>query len=174
MLARERVEDCSGRSFACLVKELICEPLNLGSIALASTREDFARVHWQAATKYHPGWVYHGCLIGTASDAARLLHALFTFRLLNSATLAEMLQRYPLGGAIGGRPWTEHGYGLGLMSGRVGVVGSAIGHSGGGPFCVNAVYHFPDLEEPVTVASFSEGQDESVAEFAAVNLAVDG
>ncbi|SFH45964.1 CubicO group peptidase, beta-lactamase class C family [Palleronia marisminoris] len=174
MLARERVEDVADRSFACLVKDMICEPLGLRSIALATTREDFSRVHWQAAMQYHPGWVYHGCLIGTAADAAWLLHALFTSRLLKAATLAEMLHRYPLGGAIQGRPWIDHGYGLGLMSGRVGVAGRAIGHSGAGPFCVNAVYHFPDLEEPVTVASFSDGQSEGIAEFAAMKLAENG
>lgn len=174
MLARERVEDVAGQSFACLVKDMICNPLGLRSIAHATTREDFSQVHWQTAKQYHPGWVYHGCLIGTAADAAALLHALFTFRLLKAATLAEMLHRYPLGGAIEGRPWIDHGYGLGLMSGHVGVAGRAIGHSGAGPFCVNAVYHFPDLEEPVTVASFSDGQNEGIAEFAAVKLAENG
>ena len=35
-----------------------------------------------------------------------------------------------------------------------GAAGRAIGHSGSGPFCVNAVYHFPDLPVPVTVAVF--------------------
>lgn len=82
-----------------------------------------------------------------------------------------MLVLHPLGGAIEGRPWTECGYALGLMSGRCGVVGRSIGHSGGGPFSANAVYHFPDLDEQVTVASFTDGQNEGVAEFAAVEYA---
>ena len=83
-----------------------------------------------------------------------------------------MLIRHPLGGAIEGRPWTECGYALGLMSGRCADVGHAIGHSGGGPFCVNAVYHFPDLKRPVTVASFTDGWQEGLAEFAAVQAAL--
>lgn len=171
MLARDLVEAISGRPFSVLVKALICDPIGLHSIQLATTRQQFTSVHWNGAQRYHPGWVYHGCLIGTAADAARLLHALFTGRLLKAETLDRMLVRYPLGGAIEGRPWTECGYALGLMSGRCGPAGRMIGHSGGGPFSVNAVYHFPDLQEPVTVASFTDGQNEGVAEFAAVSCA---
>lgn len=108
----------------------------------------------------------------TAADAARLLRALFSGRLLRAETLGQMLARYPLGGAIDGRPWTKCGYGPGLMSGDFGGVGRAIGHSGAGPFCVNAVYHFPDLSEPATVACFTDGSNEGVAEFAALRCAV--
>jgi hypothetical protein len=49
--------------------------------------------------------------------------------------------------------------------------GRAIGHSGAGPFCVNAVYHFPDASLPVTVATFTDGNEEGRAEFEAVRLA---
>ncbi len=84
-----------------------------------------------------------------------------------------MLTAVPVGGAIEGRPWTKCGYGLGLMIGlmigRMGAAGRAIGHSSGGPFSVNAVYHFPDQPRPLTVASFTDGRDEGVAEFAAFN-----
>ncbi|RLL72752.1 serine hydrolase domain-containing protein [Paenirhodobacter hankyongi] len=172
MLARELIEKVAEQPFADLIRQIILDPLGLDSIGLATTREDFARLYWEGAKRYHPGWVYHGCLIGTAADAARLLHALFMGRLLNAPRLAEMLIRHPLGGAIEGRPWTECGYALGLMSGRCADVGHAIGHSGGGPFCVNAVYHFPDLKRPVTVASFTDGWQEGLAEFAAVQAAL--
>ena len=67
----------------------------------------------------------------------------------------------------------EHcGYGAGLMTGRMGDSGQAIGHSGGGPFSVNAVYHFPDRGIPITVACFTDGADEGRAEFAAAGLAL--
>ena len=144
----------------------------LRSVTLATTREQFARVCWPGARHYHPGWVYHGCLIGTAPDAARLLHGLFADRLLSGGSRERMLARHPLAGRIEGRPWTECGYALGLMSGRLGAAGRAIGHSGGGPFSVNAVYHFPDRSRPVTVASFTDGQDEGVAEREAVRFAL--
>ena len=171
MLAREHIEAVSGQGFASLFREMVGDPLGLDSVELASSREQFSRVCWDPATRYHPGWVYHGCLMGTARDAALLLHGLFSGKLLKTATLEQMLERRPLGGAIDGRPWTDCGYGLGLMSGSMGAAGRAIGHSGGGPFCVNAVYHFPDGGSPVTVASFADGSDEGIAEFEAVRLA---
>lgn len=172
MLAREQIEAASGQGFATLVDEMVCRPLGLKSIELAATREQFQRIHWLGAATYHPGWVYHGCLIGTAEDAARLLHGLMSDKLLRAATLEEMLRRIPLGGALEGRPWTDCGYGLGLMIGSMGDSGRAIGHSGGGPFCTNAIYHFPDLPHPTTVASFSDGMTEGRAEFEATALAL--
>lgn len=168
MLVREFIEHATGKPFFVIFNEMIGDALGLESVELATTREQFARVYWAGGRRYHPGWVYHGCLIGTAADAARLLHGLFTANLLNAATREQMLVRFPLGGALTGRPWTECGYALGLMSGRFGIAGRAIGHSGGGPFCVNAVYHFPDRANPVTVATFTDGWYEGVAEFAAV------
>ena len=171
MLAREQIEAASGLSFARLVTDLVCQPLGLTSVELATTRAQFSRVYWKAAKHYHPGWVYHGCLIGTARDAARLLHGLFSGKLLSAAIFEQMLSRHALGGAISGRPWTECGYSLGLMTGSMGDIGRAIGHSGGGPFSVNAVYHFADRDIPVTVACFTGGEDEGRAEFEAARLA---
>jgi CubicO group peptidase (beta-lactamase class C family) len=171
MLAREQIEMVSGLGFAHLVDDIICRPLGLASIELATTHDQFSRLYWKAAERYHPGWVYHGCLTGTVVDAARVLHGLFSGRLLCAAMLKEMLARRPLGGKIPGRPWTDCGYGLGLMNGRMGGSGRAIGHSGGGPFSVNAIYHFPDRDDPVTVACFTDGKDEGQAEFFAAGLA---
>ncbi|SNR79231.1 serine hydrolase domain-containing protein [Puniceibacterium sediminis] len=171
MFAREMIEVASGKPLADLVTELIFRPLNLRSVILAQTRDDFAKLHWPAAAAYDPGWVYHSCLTGTARDAACLLHALMTGALLSPASLDAMTEALPLGGALPGRPWTQCGYGLGLMSGKVGATGRAIGHSGGGPFCVNAVYHFPDQPDPITVACFTNGTSEGIAEHAATTAA---
>jgi CubicO group peptidase (beta-lactamase class C family) len=111
MLAREQIEAASGLSFARLVTDLVCRPLGLTSIELATTRDQFSRLYWKAGKHYHPGWVYHGCLMGTAEDAARLLHGLFSGKLLSAAMFEQMLSRHPLGGAMAGRPWTDCGYG---------------------------------------------------------------
>lgn len=168
MLARERIEEAAGSAFPDVVESMIAGRLGLKTVALATTREQFSQVHWKGAQRYHPGWVYHGCLIGTAREATLLLHALFTGQLLKEASFRQMLTPVSLGGALEGRPWTDCGYGLGLMTGKMGSVGRAIGHTGGGPVGVNAVYHFPDLPEPVTVATFADSHDEGRAEFAAV------
>jgi D-alanyl-D-alanine carboxypeptidase len=170
MLAREQIEAASGLDFARLVNDMVSRPLGLASIELATTREQFSRVYWKAAEHYHPGWVYHGCLTGTVQDAARVLHGLFSRKLLSTAMLEQMLVRHPVGGAISGRPWTDHGYGLGVMIGSMGESGRAIGHSGGGPFSVNAIYHFSDRDEPITVACFTDAKDEGRAEFQVTRL----
>lgn len=174
MLAVEVLERASGKDLAALVAELITVPLGLNSIKLAQEPVDFAKLHWPEATKYHPKWVYHGCLIGTVPDAARLLHAVFQGGFLRPDLLAQMMEHYPLGGALAGRPWVKHGYNLGLMAGEATGGMPEMGHSGCGWFSVNAVYHFPDLADPVTVACFTDGCDEGVAEHEAVRLALEG
>lgn len=171
MLARQWIEAASGQDLATLVEEIVCLPLGLKSIELATTREQFRCVHWRGAASYHPGWVYHGCLIGTAEDAARLLHGLVGDRLVSAGAQEEMRQRVLLGGPLDGRPWTDCGYGLGLMIGSMGTAGRVVGHSGGGPFSTNAIYHFPDRFHPVTIACFSEGPNEGQAEFEAASIA---
>lgn len=77
LLARERIETAAGQGLGDLVQAHIAGPLGLRSVVLAETREEFARTAWPAARRYHPAWVYHGCLIGTASDAARMMQGLF-------------------------------------------------------------------------------------------------
>lgn len=170
MIAKERIEEVAGQSLGAVICELICKPLGLKSIELAETREQFSRLRWRGAAHYDPGWVYHGCLTGTAADAARLLHGLFNGDLLMPETRELMLDVYPLGGAVPGRPWTACGYALGLMSGKMEGAGRAIGHSGAGPFSANAIYYFPDQADAVTVACFTDAADEGVAEFRTAQL----
>jgi D-alanyl-D-alanine carboxypeptidase len=117
--------------------------------------------------------VYHGCLTGTSLDAAKILHALFHGKIITLDALQQMLDFHRLGGASPGRPWTSCGYGLKLMWGEVRELGRVIGHSGAGPFCVSAVYHFPDVATPLSVASFAEGSNEGLAEFEVVRLALE-
>lgn len=171
MLARARIEAAAGCDFGSYVERHICAPLGLNGVRLARSRQDMAAIHWPEGRDYHPGWVYHGLLLGSAREAAALLHGLAHGALLSGSSLAEMQERRPLGGAIEGRPWQETGYALGLMSGRLKDMGRAWGHSGGGPFCVNAVYTFPDLAPAVTVASFTDGWNEAPAEWEALRLA---
>jgi CubicO group peptidase (beta-lactamase class C family) len=173
LFARDAVEEAAGLSLADALRELVLDPLGLDRVRLATSRADFAEMFWPSQRGYDPRWVYHGCLIGPPADAARLLHAVLNGELLSEASLAGMLGRFtPLGGALPGRPVTEHGYGMGFMIGRMGEAGRVIGHNGQGPGSVNAVCHFPDLPRPVTVAVFSEGEDEGAAEFKAKAIAL--
>lgn len=171
MFLRELIEDTTGAPIDQMVHERITGPLGLTSIRLDRTQAEFGDLHWRAAATYDPGWVYHGCLTGTAGDAARLLHHLFAGDLLSPEMMVEQKKTTPLGGPLPGRPWDTCGYALGFMAGSVGSLGRSIGHSGCGPFSVNAVYHFPDAPDPVTVACFTDGCFEGVAEKAAVHVA---
>lgn len=172
MFLREWLEQQSGQSLGDLIAAEISGPLGLVSVGFGHGPSDFAVLHWPEAASYDPRWVYHGCLTGSAKDAAQLLHHLFAGDLLGEKAMADLQQVRHLGGALPGRPWIEHGYGLGLMSGRADGVGRVVGHSGGGPFCVNAVYHFPDLPDPLTAATFGAGCDEGVPEWAAIRHAL--
>lgn len=172
LFIREVIEAATASGLDAALRRLVFAPLGLASPRVATRPQDLADIHWPALRGYDPGWVYHGLVVGTAGDAAAILAALMTpCRLLAPETLTEMLDPHQIGGAIAGRPWTLHGYGLGLMIGTIKGAGRAIGHSGGGPHCVNAVYHFPDLPEPVTIAAFTDGNDEGRAEWAAARLA---
>lgn len=172
MFVREAIEQATGAPLDKALRSLVFEPIALTDARLARTVDDFADVYWDELKDYDPGWVFHGCLIGTAPAAARLLHALFSGVLLQHSTLDQMLIRHDLGGPVPDRPWTRCGYGLGLMSGEMAPAGRAIGHSGGGPFGVNAVFHFPDFPPPTTVAAFVAGTSEGLAEREALRTAL--
>ncbi|NPD20381.1 serine hydrolase domain-containing protein [Alterinioella nitratireducens] len=166
---RDVLERAAGCDMGRMVARLITGPLGLTSVSLATTPQEFERIHWDSAGGYHPGWVYHGCLMGSAGDAARVLHTVMTGGLISEQSLKKMQTSHFTGGAIPGRPWSAIGYGLGLMQGVVEGLGPALGHSGCGPFCANAVYHFPNTG--VTVASFTDGGDEAPAEWEATRIA---
>ena len=172
LFVREAIEAATGVALAEALHRIVLAPLGLSSARLATTPADCADLFWPDLKTYDPGWVFHGCLIGNPVDAARLLHALLCGKVLRAETLRLMQEAHALGGVLPGRPWTRCGYALGLMAGEMGPAGRAIGHSGGGPHCVNAVYHFPDLAVPVTIASFTHGAAEGVAEYAAARMAM--
>ncbi|MEP3329171.1 serine hydrolase domain-containing protein [Sedimentitalea sp.] len=171
LYARNLIEQVTMKPLGIVIHDFLLGRLGLESVEFWGNLEQSAALYWGAGAGYDPRWVYHGCLVGSAPDASRLLHALFAGGLLQAETLAEMLDRRSLGGPVPSRPWTDCGYALGLMSGAMDGAGRAIGHSGGGPFSVNAVYHFPDLEDAMTVACFTDSTDEGVAEYAAAEIA---
>lgn len=133
------VEAASGRNLARALADLVFEPAGVSSARLAARPEDLAGVRMGRAAGYHPGWVYHGLVTGTAADAGRLLRALLTGALLRPETLTRMTE---------GRALPEHrsalypdpAYGLGLMQWASDPWAHPIGHTGGGPGSDIAVY----------------------------------
>jgi CubicO group peptidase (beta-lactamase class C family) len=169
---RQLIEQATGNDLDTALRRLVFDELGLASVKLARRRHELAGSAWGNAANYDPGWVYHGLLVGTPGDAARFLHRLMSGDVLPREILSEMTTPHLLGDEpLPDRPWRTTGYGLGLMIGSMEHVGLAIGHSGGGPGSVCAVYHFPERPTPCTVATFAVGEDQGGTEYEAVRLA---
>jgi CubicO group peptidase (beta-lactamase class C family) len=168
-LLRRFLEEVSGQPLDDLLGELVLQPLGLTTVRLAQSPDDMAALTFPGQS-YHPGWVYHGCLIGSAADAARMMHGVFTGSLLSPERQTDMLHPAMQDGAIDGRIWTKTGYGCGTMLGKARTAGRIWGHAGCGPFSAGFAGHFPDLGCPV--AAFCDIADETPADWAALNRAL--
>jgi len=167
LLVRRAIEEATGDALGPALRRLVLRPLGIEAARLAETPGDLGEVAMGSAEGYHPGWVYHGLLVGPLGEAALLLHRLMAGALLEPAMLEAMRQAHRLLGPIPGRPWSAPGYGLGLMSGT-GLPGLPVaGHTGGGPGSAIAVYNFPDAAPARTVATFSLTEQAAIVEQAA-------
>jgi CubicO group peptidase (beta-lactamase class C family) len=164
LFVRQLIERATGQDIGGALRELLFDALGLGSVRVALSASDLADIAWGNPNSYDPGWVYHGLLVGSAGDAARLLHALMTANVLPPALLAEMGNSCVVAGLVPGRPWRSMRFGLGVMIGETADLGKAVGHSGAGPGSVSAVYHFGDRTPPCTYAAFAAAEVPSVVE----------
>lgn len=147
------------------LRRLVLTPLNIEGARLAATPDDLHGVTMGMAG-YHPGWVYHGLLVGTVAEAALLLHRLLEGPLLPDALRAKMTTPFHLPGPIPGRPWVQPGYGLGIMCGEM-TAGPVAGHTGGGPGSTIAVYRtLSGLGR--TAAAFRTDEDQGATEMEAL------
>ena len=159
LTVRELIEETTGEDLNAAIHRLVLHPLRVEDAYIARTPADLAGVAMGSASSYHPGWVYHGLVVGPLRDAALLLDRLMTGALLPRDLLDTMCAAHPVGGPIPGRPWKTPGYGLGLMIGIVSSGHKVTGHTGGGPGSVIAVYHRPEAEPRFTAAVFAFGDD---------------
>lgn len=133
------IEQASDRPLADALAELVFGPAGLATARLALVPADLADVQMGDAPGYHPGWVYHGLVVGTAMDAASLLGRLLMGRLVEPGTLARMFERVKLPQFRSER-YPDPAYGSGLMLGAANPLREPIGHSGSGPGSRIAVY----------------------------------
>jgi CubicO group peptidase (beta-lactamase class C family) len=129
----------TGQGLAEALAENVLGPAGLASPRLAKEPGDLADVQMGSVTGYHPGWVYHGLIVGTLADAARLLWLLTNNRLLRPKSFAEMtncraLPRF----RSAARP--DPANGLGLMLRAKNPNSHPLGHTGEGPGSKIAVY----------------------------------
>ena len=113
--------------------------------------------------RYDPGWVPAGLLSATTAALARFVHGLFSGHLLGEDLLDEMVSLRPVE-SVPGRPFVHPGYGLGLMGDRDGPHGRMLGQTGEGPGGTVAMYHFVDVEPPLSVAVASVREDVTATE----------
>jgi D-alanyl-D-alanine carboxypeptidase len=173
LLVRRLIERTCGAGLRDVLRTLVLAPLGLQASRLAETRADMRTTVFEGGQGYHPGWAFHGFVVGPVAEAALALHRLLSGDLLTPASLVALLDCHATGGPVVGRPWLTTGYGLGLMMGAMQRPGMAqplevIGQSAGGPGNVGAVYWRAGDDRGHTVAVFVAGSDEGVAEYQAL------
>ncbi len=177
MLLRRVLVATTGRPFAAALGELVLAPSGIRSAGVPESKVALSTFSFGPSAylggagppvavgeRYDPRWIATGVVGATALDAARLLHALLTGDLLPAELRATMTSGVAVGGSIAGRPWHVPGYGLGLMVEMGDVPCLALGHTGGGPGCSPAVYHFTGKARPLTVCVVTNGEDMAQAE----------
>lgn len=162
LMVAQIIEVASGLPLAAALSSLVFDPLRLQTARLALSPDDLAGVEMGVAASYDPGWVYHGLVTGTAADAARLLHALMTGKLLQPSTLSAMLVAHPLP-QHRSEAHPDPAYGLGLMLSATNPTLHPIGHTGEGPGSRIAVYALADRTAAVWTALPTEDDAEKLA-----------
>ena len=137
---RTLIENAAGVPLGDALQALVFAPSGLTTARLATRPEDMDGVAMGGGNAgYHPGWVYHGLVVGTAADAARLLKALTGGDLLRPDSYAAMLEGRALP-EYRSKTFEDPAYGLGLMLHATAPRAHPIGHRGGGPGSTIAVY----------------------------------
>lgn len=170
LIVGQLIEAMTGSDLNAALQRLVLAPLGIVSARIAQERADLDHVAMGSAQGYHPGWVYHGLLVGTVADAALLLDRLLEGSLLTPELLQEMLTPFVLPGPVPGRPWQIPGYGLGTMTGETTSGLKVGGHTGGGPGSTVAVYRDLGGAKPRTAAFFRASEDEAETEEGAFRL----
>ena len=156
LMVRILIEQTTGLEFADALHDLVFAPLSLDDIKMAMQPRDLENGPFALPRGYHPGWVYHGLVVGTPAQAALFLSRLLEGNLLDAAMITVMRNRFPISECgIEGRPWNSAGYGLGLMMDIRSPAGPCYGHTGEGPGSTTATYWFEALPGSRTVAVFA-------------------
>jgi CubicO group peptidase (beta-lactamase class C family) len=170
---RQLIERTTRMPVDMVFNRAVFEPLGIRDAKVARARADLLAVTMGEAAGYHPGWVYHGLLVGPLHVAAQFLDRLVGGALLPAELLQAMQSARPVGSAIPGRPWVVPGYGLGLMVDLAGSDGST-GHTGAGPGSTIAVYRRERSGAPIVIGAFACGDDQGLVERAAFGTAWPG
>jgi CubicO group peptidase (beta-lactamase class C family) len=162
---RELIERTRGEDLDTALRALVLAPLGISGPRIAMRRADLAEVA-MGGRSYHPGWVYHGLMVGRLADAALLLERLLTGELLPGELQDAMRRAHTIAADIEQGRWRTVRYGLGLMTGIARDGDAVIGHTGGGPGSAIAVYRVM-AAPPFAAAAFRFGEEAAPVEDAA-------
>jgi CubicO group peptidase (beta-lactamase class C family) len=171
LFVRRLMQDIVGAPLASILRERLFQPLSIHDASIAEMPEQLAGVAMGSASGYHPGWVYHGLLVGPLSQAALLLDRLLGGTLLPPELLAQMRNGQHVKAPIPQPPWQEPRYGLGLMCGDLPGGACIAGHTGGGPGSAIAVYRRCDRQATRTGAAFLSQEGSGAVERTAIQYA---
>jgi CubicO group peptidase (beta-lactamase class C family) len=171
LIVRQQLQRVTGTDLEAALRKLVLEPLGVKEVRLAYEPPDLDHVAMGEAAEYHPGWVYHGLLVGPVGNAAIILDKLVATDLLSPRLREQMLLPHVVGGPIADRPWRVPAYGLGMMCGESRDGHRVVGHTGGGPGSVIAIYRRMDVRSSVSAAAFLFGGTEGEVGGVAFDLA---
>ena len=161
LFVKEILERTGNADLDEVVRVLVFGPVGAHRAFIATSARHLDVTAWGNERRYHPGWVYHGLAVGPPSEAALVLEAILYTGFLTDHLRCELLRAVSVGGPFPGRPAVAPSYGLGVMIDSqcsLGL-GRMVGHSGQGPGSTGAVYSFPDLTPPRTLAAFAPRDD---------------
>jgi D-alanyl-D-alanine carboxypeptidase len=165
LIVRSAIEDATGLGLGDALDELVFRPLNLEHVRVASLPADLSGSPLAVPEGYHPGWVFHGLVLGTPAQAALFLSRLLSGNFLDATLLKSMRERFAISeAAIPNRPWNSAGYGLGLMIDIRSPFGPCYGHGGTGPGSTTATYWFEALPGKRAVSVFAGVEDQGIVE----------
>jgi len=160
-----------------VLRRQIFDPLEISSASIPVSKADLPSFPFgvsrylggsgaplDVSEHYDPGWIATGVVGASAADATRMLdgilESLLPLPLRNEMMRPASLFRNPWPD----RPWRRPAFGLGLMIDLDEERGPIYGHTGAGPGCTPAVYHFPAHSPPLTVGVVINGEDQRLAE----------
>lgn len=151
------------------LQTLIFNSIGIYEVKVATEPEDLKDCS-NVDKGYHPGWLYHGLIIGELKHAIQFLDALAEGKIISKDNFNKMCESYKLDFDIGNRPWKNPGYAHGLMVDDRPDKMRSLGHTGTGPGSTIAVYHFPDGTSKITLAASKIEKEQSVSEYEVFNM----
>ena len=167
---RMLIEKETNQSLEEALQSLVFDVIEIYDVKVALSTKDLKNCV-NIDKNYHPGWLYHGLLIGELRHAAKFLDALANNKIISNNSLNQMRESHSLDFEIKDRPWKNPAYAYGLMTDYREDKLSSFGHTGVGPNSTIAVYHFFNGSNKVTVAVSSNTIKQAVSEYKVLSIA---